>query len=286
MARFLVIALLLASSAAPVVAAPAPAAVTQTRTLETVEVTAQRETMRKAIHSFVEHVTRFDGDNVARWSDPICPAVMGAAPEHAEFVRARIEAVARSVEVTVAADPRKCSPNLLVILSPQPRQLWDELKQRHPRLFNQLMPQQVERALGTRPVQTVQNVTFNNADGTKATGSAVYKLRDSHLRASVTENFSTVLVVVNDAETGLVTFGQLADYVALVALARVDLTADFSGADSILRLFTVSRPGTPLPTRLTDWDRSFLQALYGVDISSRRPRKLIYTTMVRGLVPE
>jgi hypothetical protein len=286
MPRSLVLAVLLAFGAPSIVAEPTPAGVTATHALETVEVTAQRETLRKAIHSFVDQVTRFDGDNIARWRDPICPAVMGAAPEHGEFMRTRIAAVAQSVGVAVAADPRTCSTNLLVILSSQPQQLWDQLQQRHPRLFNQLLPRQVARALGTRPVQTVQNVTLENADGTKPTGTAIYKLKDSHLRASVTENFTTVLIVVDDTATGSATFGQLADYVALVALARVDLTADFSGADSILRLFASPGPDAPLPARLTDWDRSFLRALYGVDISGRRPRKLIYTTMIRGLVPE
>ena len=92
--------------------------------------------------------------------------------------------------------------------------------------------------------------------------------------------------MVNDAETGKAMFGQLEDYVGMVALVRVDLSADFVGAHSILRLFATSDSASPPPSKLTQWDRSFLKTLYGVDISDQRPRSLISTTMINVLVPE
>ena len=144
----------------------------------------------------------------------------------------------------------------------------------------------VERSLGTRPVQAVQNVILQNADGTTAFNSASYRLKDSHINSSVSEDFVSVVVVVNDAETGQATFGQLADYVAMVALARVDLSADFAGADSILRLFATSHSVMPPPSRLSSWDRSFLKTLYGVNIAVQRPRTLISATMIRHLALE
>ena len=153
-------------------------------------------------------------------------------------------------------------------------------------LFNSLQPQKVERYLSTRPVQTVQNVILNNADGTTPSSSASYRLKDSHISSSVTEDFTSVIVVINDAETGQATFGQLADYVAMAALARVDLSADFAGSDSILGLFAKSDSVVPPPSGLTGWDQLFLKTLYGVDISVQRPRKLISTTMIRGLALE
>ena len=93
-------------------------------------------------------------------------------------------------------------------------------------------------------------------------------------------------MVVNDAGTGQATFGQLADYVGMAALARVDLSADFADVDSILRLFRTSDSATPPPSGLTQWDQSFLKTLYTVDISSQRSRKLISTTMIRELASE
>lgn len=241
------VALTLASS--PTVARPEEA-VNPRDTIDTVEVTAQREALRKAIHTFVSNVTRFDGEHVARWRFPICPSVTAVSAEQG-------------------------------ILTPQPDQLWDTWKDRNPKMFGQLQPQRVKRALSTRPVQTVQNVVINNADGT--TGN--YRLRDSHIFGSVTEDFTSVVVVVNDAQTGGATFGQLADYVATVSLARIDLSADFSSAPSILRLFTAPDSMAP-PSRLTDWDRAFLKALYKTDTSYVRLRTLISTTMVQDIAPE
>lgn len=261
--------------------ARAEEAVNPRDTIDTVEVTAQREALRKAITTFVSNVTRFDGEHVARWRFPICPAVRGVTPEQGEFMRARILEIAASVDAPLSRDQEKCSPNLLVILTPQPDQLWATWKDRNPKMFGELQPQRVKRALSTRPVQTVQNVVINNADGT--TGN--YRLRDSHIVGSVTEDFTSVVVVVNDAQTGGATFGQLADYVATVSLARIDLSADFSSAPSILRLFTAPDSMAP-PSRLTDWDRAFLKALYKTDTSYVRLRTLISTTMVQDIAPE
>lgn len=277
-----VVALLLVVGIA--VAAPQEA-VNPADTIDTVEVTARREALRQAIHSFVSNVTRFDGENVARWRYPICPSVNGVAPDHGEFIRARIVEIAGSAGAPVAPNQKKCAPNLFVILTPKPDELWATFKQRNPKMFILLQPKLVERALSTRPVQTIQNVIVNNSDGTTPFNSWSYRLRDSHIYTSVTEDFTSAVVVVNDAETGGATFGQLADYVAMVALARVDLSADFSAADSILRLFATSDPATPRPARLTEWDQTFLKTLYSVDISDQRPRSLISTTMVRSLVP-
>lgn len=267
-------------------ATPPPAPTDPNAALETVEVIARREKMRQAIASYVANITRFDGENVGRWRLPICVSVTGPAPAHADFLRARIVSIAESVGAPSDRNQRECTPNLYVILTSQPDQLWANLKRQHPGLFSHLPPHGVKRSLGTRPVQTIQNVILNNADGTTPSTSADYRLRDSRIRASVTEDFTTAVIVVNDAETGLATFGQLADYVALVALARVDLSADFAGTDSILRLFAAPAAEGLSHARLTEWDRSFLSALYGVDISGLRPRKRISNMMFQSLLPE
>jgi outer membrane cobalamin receptor len=59
----------LSLSAASAETTPQPAA-NPTDIIDTVEVTAQRETNRKAIHTYVANVTRFDGENIARWRAP------------------------------------------------------------------------------------------------------------------------------------------------------------------------------------------------------------------------
>jgi len=55
---------------------------------------------------------------------------------------------------------------------------------------------------------------------------------------------------------------QLADYLALVALAQIDAEADTAPYPTILNLF--ADPASA-PAGLTEWDRSYLTALYEHD---------------------
>jgi hypothetical protein len=82
-------------SSSPSAASPQEA-VNPADTIDTVEVTAHREAMRKAIHTFVASVTRFDGENVARWRYPICPSVTGIAQAIASGTRISTRASRRT----------------------------------------------------------------------------------------------------------------------------------------------------------------------------------------------
>jgi len=64
-----------------------------------------------------------------------------------------------------------------------------------------------------------------------------------------------------------VTFQQVGDYVAMVALAQIDAEADASSFDTVLNLFD-----DPAHTEtLTYWDRSYLSALYGSYLNQLHP---------------
>jgi hypothetical protein len=249
-------------------------------TIETVQVTATRERLREAIVTFVSNVTRRDGENVARWNSPICPSISGATPEQGEFIRSRILEIAASVRAPVGRN-KKCQPNLLVILTEQPAPLWASWRARSPGMFYEQSQVEIARALETpRPVSAWLNAMVINADGTRGDG---YRLVDSHIKASVSEDISSVILMVNTTATGEATFGQLADYIAMVSLARIDLDADFGDAGSILRVFAKQAEGAP--QRLTNWDHAFLKALYQPDRPLLRPRTDIMVTMREELAP-
>jgi hypothetical protein len=250
-------------------------------TIETVQVTATREQLREAIVTFVSNVTRRDGENVARWNFPICPSVSGATPEQGEFIRSRILEIAASVRAPVGRK-EKCQPNLLVILTEQPAALWASWRARSPGMFFEQSQAAISRALETpRPVSAWLNAMVINADGTR--GAEFNRLVDSHIKASVSEDIASVIVMVDTTATGGATFGQLADYIAMVALARIDLDADFGDAGSILRVFAKKTEGAP--KRLTNWDHAFLKALYRPDRPLLRPRTDIVVTMREELAP-
>jgi hypothetical protein len=251
-------------------------------TIDTVEVIAKREAIRKAVRAFVSNLTRADGENLARWRQPICPSVSGVTREQGEFVRSRILEIAAAADVPFSRD-EKCRPNLYMVLSAEPDELWKAWRARNPKMFSKESPRQIERVLATaRPVQVWHNVLLVNADGTQGD----YRLKDSRILASVAEDTFSVVVVVDPDRTGGATFGQLADFVAIVTLARIDLDADFASSPTILRLFSkTDSQGEGVPKQLTDWDRAFLKALYGTYGPLLRPRGGIATSMANELVP-
>ena len=86
-------------------------------------------------------------------------------------------------------------------------------------------------------------------------------------------------MIVDVSKLGTVSWPQLTDYIAMVSLAQVDPDGLPSGYNSILNLFNTPNP----PARMTEMDRSYLQALYSMD-TRRMPklqRSLLANTMVR-----
>lgn len=263
------------------------------QTIDTVEVTAQREKLRQAIVAFVSNITRWDGENVARWRMPVCPSVSGTTPEQGEYIRSRVLEVAASVNAPFS-DDKGCEANLLVILTDHPEQMWAAWRARNTKMFFGESPETVKRIVdGTRPVTTWQNARLNNADGTPPIKRGTnqpgeYRLIDSHIRGSVAEDIFSTIVVVNTSATGGATFGQLADYIAMVSLAhidpRIDADADLPGSSTILRLFAKSSAG--VPSRLTNWDQAFLKGLYrSRDAVLLRQRSDIMLSMRDELAP-
>jgi hypothetical protein len=83
-------------------------------------------------------------------------------------------------------------------------------------------------------------------------------------------NFLSVFAIIDTRRTEHTTLDQLADYVAMAGLTRVDLDAGLGSAPSILRLFAGSRENQP--AGLSSWDAAFLKALYQSNQTSRTQR--------------
>jgi hypothetical protein len=81
----------------------------------------------------------------------------------------------------------------------------------------------------------------------------------SHLQTGIRDDMWYVIVVVDATKLLGKTWQQLGDYLAVVSLAQIDANADLSAFDSILNLFE----NPQAYSGLTDWDRSYMRALYG-----------------------
>jgi hypothetical protein len=89
----------------------------------------------------------------------------------------------------------------------------------------------------------------------------------SRIHSGIIDALQRVVIIVDSTKLAGTTWQQLGDYLAVVSLAQVDLDANPAAFDSILNLF--SNPAAY--SGLTDWDRTYMQALYRFD-QERIPR--------------
>jgi hypothetical protein len=108
--------------------------------------------------------------------------------------------------------------------------------------------------------------------------------QSGRIEAGCWEHINAVVVLVDARATGKVTLAQLADYLSVVSLSQIDLSADLGGVDSILKLFVQPQPAVP-PTGITEWDYAFLRGLYRASYSPVNQQRDIAARMVRELAP-
>ena len=104
------------------------------------------------------------------------------------------------------------------------------------------------------------------------------------IEAGCWEHINAVVVLVDTRAAGKVTLTQVADFISVVSLSQIDLTADLGGIDSILRLFAQPRPEVP-PAGITEWDYAFLKGIYRASYSPKNQQRDIAARMVRELAP-
>lgn len=103
----------------------------------------------------------------------------------------------------------------------------------------------------------------------------------THLSFNVVWEIYRVFVIVDLTRLQGVTRGQMADYVAMVALSQLNTGAELKDDPSILKLFDAAPEAAP--AGLSDWDRAFLDALYATEQRSHLQRSQIVRAMVREI---
>ena len=203
-------------------------------------------------------------ESLARWNVPVCVATAGLTAAEAEFVKKRLARIAMDADVPLGGPD--CSPIFVVIVTPEPEKLLKEWWSAEHRLFNR------DRGLGgvnrfiqsDQPVRVWHNAcnappgipadAFSTIDhcGVGRTGSRL-------TRAAVRAIYTAIMVVGLTQIEGL-NFGQVADYVALVGLAKIRPNPELGAIPTILGLFATN--GTDRPKGMTEWDQSFLKAVF------------------------
>jgi len=285
---------LLALSLAVIGASAAAAPPDATQPLDQVTVEAHRQQLEERVTAFVSKLAHPDFDrSLRRWLVPVCPLVAGLSQVQGEFMLARLSEVARQAGVPLAGE--KCSPNLDIVATADPSGLLKSWRRRDRGLYGDAMPAEVQRFLThTHPVMVWYNAAEMEAGGAPLDPAAMefgtnfiptnHHPKGTRIQFEAVEVFESVIVIVDLRRVQGLSYGQLADYVAMLGFAQLDPDADFGSAPSILQLYS-AQPAQPPPGGLSDWDVAYLRALYKTEQASRAQRNQIIQMMVRDMVP-
>ena len=252
----------------------------------TVEARRRRERIDKQVSEFVYSIAGPGRvESLARWNVPVCVATAGLTAAEADFVKKRIAQIATDADVPVGGPA--CGPNFAVIVTPEPEELLKAWWSEEHRLFN------LDRGAGgvNRFIQSDQPVrVWHNACSAPANIPAHAFSTSDHCGVGVTGSrltwgavraiYTAIVVVDLDQIEGL-TFGQVADYVAMVGLAQLRPNPELGDISTILGLFATN--GSDRSKGLTAWDQSFLKAVYATTDGSTTEISLIKVRMSEEL---
>jgi hypothetical protein len=215
------------------------------------------------------------GRGFARWEGTVCVGVHNLENTAAQYVVDRISALA--LEVGLRPGEPGCNPDVIVIFTTDGRELATHLVENEPTFLRPTGEGGVHRGLAgldkfaasdqavrwwqlSMPVSAQSGlpaIELPNGLGPPVVGVA----GPSRIHSGIVDALQRVIVIVDSTKLAGTTWQQLGDYLAVVSLAQVDLETNPAGFDTILNLFT----NPAAYSGLTDWDRTYMQALYRFD---------------------
>ncbi len=254
------------------------------------EVTVIGRRLRDSVSEFVQTVAApsAGADGLGVWRDGVCVGVVGMRAEVGRFMVDRVSGIAG--ELGIAVGRPGCRPNILITASADGDAMASELVASRRRDFRtgvaggdaggaalrrfQTSGDSVRWWHVTLPVDARsgqpavrmpgQEPFVSQGDRERVQDFGPYgKLASaSNLRRNTRDELHQAIVIIDIDALDVADFGQISDYVAVVALATIDANADWRGTGSILSLF---HDPDAAPSGLTDWDWAYLRALYSAD---------------------
>ena len=263
-----------------------PAAVAAQTPDPTITVTGSqltRDGIRREAEDYVRATAIAEGTRpAARWTDPICPAIVGVSPANAETVRAKLTAVAQDVGVAVAKEP--CKSNIVIAFALDGSDLARKIAadRRKTRAITTANREQLVE--GELPVRwwyssetrahsgmrsTTGQLPWAGSDegGTQQGGGSplngintIVQNKSSIVSTQVARVLVSATIIIDAKLAQGAPLDAVAAQVAMVALAEIDLDAKPPG--SILSLF----PGKTGVDDLSVNDRAALKSLYSLPL--------------------
>ncbi len=267
-----------------------------------------RKQLERELKGFVANVTGslMSDDPVQLWRMPVCPVLAGLPADQGEQVFAHLERTVRALGIPLG--DTGCQPNFQIIVTSQPEPTIDALVKSQPTAFgdrralqsfiNTARPVRIYYSArlignGTGAMNMAVLSPTTGAPGTGPVGTNVEPTggyagvgmdkTSPRFQAGAEHPLVSVVAVVDLNRVAGFDWGQIADYVAMTGLTRVNLDAKFGDAPTILRLFSAEPKDRP--TTLSDWDRALLRELYTTSASERDQRFEVALRMTHDIMP-
>ena len=237
--------------------------------------------LREQVATFVDAVTAPPrGRGPARWSDRagVCVGVVNLERQAAQILADRVSEV--GVMLGMPVGEPGCSPNVLVMATDDAPAFAAALVEQSPNSFrpHYAGASGSDRQLdlfvtSDRPIRwwhVALPVTETGQPAIRLPGDAEpRRIRAplSRLNTFVRNELRRAFIVIDIDQVEHLTLIQLSDYVAMVAFAQIDPDHEVGNFPSILNV--VANPA--VAQAMTDWDRAYLEALYGVELNRRLP---------------
>jgi hypothetical protein len=260
--------------------------------LETVIVTAPRlhvgVTPNAIAHDFVKSFAAPTAlrDAIARWQTAICPDFEGLAPQYVAVMQARFRTIAG--EASAPLKDKGCRPNLSVVFTPRPQAYLDAIHAKN------------VDVLGYHGTKTISHpIQAWYVTGIRDNRGQVFRDEDTNLvldyppcagpcafaASTNTAAFSNgggwrdhpdlssdllyVTVIIDTQKTATYRVGEIADYIAVIALSRTEDYDDCQLMPSITNLLSSNCDDKLKPDVITASDIAYLKGVYKMDAGAK-----------------
>lgn len=259
------------------------------------EVVVNARQLEEQVASFIGDITVPDANlGIARMHRDVCVSVVNMRNDSAQYIIDRVAMI--SLELGIKPGAPGCKPNVLVIATADARDTTEQMVARN---YSTFMPDVSGARRTSSALQKFKDTDLpvrwwqTSIMIDPMTGHSASRRQNDHLRGEfliegdvrgptlmidfpIVETTSTKLrsgirselassIIVLDMEKmSGISVPQIADYIAMIALTRVDMDSNFSGYDSVLSLASnKSFPG------LSEWDLAYLKSVYSADLTQR-----------------
>ncbi|HVJ30755.1 MAG TPA: hypothetical protein VNA66_10640 [Gammaproteobacteria bacterium] len=238
--------------------------------------------LRLHVREFIDEVVATPiGRGFARWHRSVCVGVHNLEPSAAQYIVDRISSLA--LDVGLEPGEPGCSPDVTIVFATNASEAASAMVDNDRRVFMRvggLAGMDLGRAALEEFVKSEKAVRWWHVSlpvdahtglpaiellktncGQALCAPQVKVQGPSRVHNGTRDDLQYVIILVDATKLRGTTWQQLGDYLAVISLAQIDQRSSPAAFDSILNLF--SNPAAY--SGLTDWDRSYVRALYALD---------------------